>query len=28
LGYEIKPFLDFNEITNDPNFGLAVIVTF
>lgn len=28
LGYEIKPFFDFNEITNDPNFGLAVIVTF
>lgn len=28
LGYEIKPFLDFNEITNDPNFGLAVIITF
>ncbi len=28
LGYEIKPYLDFNEITNDPNFGLAVIITF
>ncbi len=28
LGYEIKPFFDFNEITNDPNFGLAVTITF
>lgn len=28
LGYEIKPFFDFNKVTNDPNFGLAVIVTF
>lgn len=28
LGYEIKPFFDFNEVTNDPVFGLAVIVTF
>jgi hypothetical protein len=28
LGYEIKPFFDFNELTNDPNFGLAFIVTF
>ncbi|MGD1946849.1 MAG: DUF5683 domain-containing protein [Croceivirga sp.] len=28
LGYEIKPYFNFNEVTNDPNFGLAVIVTF
>ena len=28
LGYEIKPFFNFNDITNDPNFGLALIVTF
>ena len=28
LGYEIKPFLDFNEITGNPNYGLAVVITF
>ena len=28
LGYEIKPFFDFNKVTNDPNYGLAFIITF
>ncbi len=28
LGYEIKPYFDLNEVTGNPNYGLAVIVTF
>lgn len=28
LGYDIKPFLDFNEITGNLNYGLAVTITF
>ena len=28
LAYEIKPYFDFNEITNDLNFGLAITFTF
>lgn len=28
LGYTIKPYMELNEITGDPNYGLAVIVKF
>ena len=28
LGYEIKPYMDLNEITGNPNYGLALLITF
>ena len=28
LAYTIKPYLDMNNITGDPNFGMAVLVKF
>lgn len=28
LGFEIKPHLDLNSVTGDPNYGLALIVKF
>ncbi len=28
LGYEIKPYFDFNEITGNMNYGFAIVLTF